>query len=93
MTAADVALLITGLLLVLAAGVVVVRADRRDQYAVRYVERRTAESHRAVLSARLIPEPQELPGRPSAAGTARPVYKITDAPWRNQAPGRTERSQ
>ena len=76
MTAADVALLITGLLLVLAAGVVVVRADRRDQYAVRYVERRTAESHRAVLSARLIPEPRELPGGPSAASTAIRGYVI-----------------
>ena len=85
MTAADVALLITGLLLVLAAGVVVVRADRRDQYVVRYVERRTAESHRAVLSARLIPPPREVAGRPSAAGTARPVYKITDA---REGPGR-----
>ena len=80
-------LIVIGCLCVAATPVVVVLAPRRDRYAVRYVERRTAQSHRAVLSARLIPSPREVAGRPSAAGTARPVYKITDAPWRNPAPG------
>ena len=82
-----------GCLCVLGALAVVVLTPRRDRYAVRYVERRTAESHRAVLTARLIPSPRELPGRPSAARTASRGYVITDAPRRNPAPGRTERGQ
>jgi hypothetical protein len=52
---------------------------------------RDAQSPRTVLPARLIPSPRAIAGRPSAASTARPVYTITDAPWRNPAPGRTER--
>ena len=58
-----------------------------------YAVRRSAESPRALLSARLIPSPRALPGRPPAASTASPVHVITDAPWRNPAPGRTERNQ
>jgi len=54
---------------------------------------RAAESPRAVLYARLIPSPRPVAGRPPAARTACRGYVITDVPWRNQAPGRTERSQ
>jgi hypothetical protein len=44
-----------------------------------YAVRRSAESPRTVLSARLIPSPRALPGRPPAASTASHVYVITDA--------------
>ena len=59
----------------------------------RYAVRRSSQSHAPLMSARLIPSPRALPGRPSAASTASPVHVITDAPWRNQASGRTERNQ
>ena len=58
-----------------------------------YAVRRSPQSHATLLSARLIPSPRALPGRPPAASTASPVHVITDAPWRNPAPGRTERGQ
>ena len=59
----------------------------------RYVVRRVPQSNAPLLTARLIPSPRAIAGRPSAAGTARPVHVITDAPRRNPAPGRTERGQ
>ena len=51
----------------------------------RYVVRRVPESDAPLLTARLIPSPRALPGRPSAAGTARPVYRITDLPGPQEA--------
>ena len=58
-----------------------------------YAVRRSSQSHAPLMSATLIPSPRALPGRPPAASTASPVHVITDAPWRNPAPGRTERNQ
>jgi len=46
----------------------------------RYVVRRVPESHAPLLTARLIPSPRAIAGRPSADGTARPVHVITDLP-------------
>jgi len=46
----------------------------------RYVVRRVPESHAPLLTARLIPSPRAIAGRPSAAGTASPVHVITDLP-------------
>jgi hypothetical protein len=43
------------------------------------VVRRSAERPAPVLSGRLVPSHRALPGRPPAAGTAAPVYRITDA--------------
>jgi len=68
---------------VAAAVAAVVRSPLRPG---RYVVRRVPESDAPLLTARLIPSPRAIAGRPSAAGTARPVHVITDAPWRNQAP-------
>jgi hypothetical protein len=45
-----------------------------------YAVTRRAERPGTVLTARLVPSPRELPGRPSAAGTARQVHVITDCP-------------
>jgi len=89
-TVGGVALAVTGFALVLATTrAIVVLAPRRDRYMVC----RVPQSHAPQLTARLIPAPRALPGRPPAAGTESQVHVITDAPWRNQAPGRTERSQ
>ena len=76
--------IVIGCLCVAATPVVLVLAPRRD----RYLLGRVPESHAPLLTARLIPSPRAIAGRPPAAGTARPVHVITDAPWRNQAPGR-----
>lgn len=45
----------------------------------RYMVARGPQGKSAVLSATLVPSPRELPGRPSAASTARQIYVITDA--------------
>ena len=57
-------------------GAVVAVAAR---YPSRYMVGRSAQSKSPLLYARLVPSPRELPGRPSAASTARQVYVITDA--------------
>ena len=44
------------------------------------VVRRSAERPAPVLSGRLVPSHRALPGRPPTAGTAAPVYRITDLP-------------
>jgi len=51
----------------------------------RYVVRRSPQSDAPLLTARLIPSPRAIAGRPSAAGTARPVYRITDLPGPQEA--------
>jgi hypothetical protein len=88
-------MILTAAVLIAAAGVaaVVAAVARSPLRPGRYVVRCSAQSHAPLLSARLIPSPRALPGRPPAASTASPVHVITDAPWRNPAPGRTERSQ
>ena len=48
------------------------------------VVRRSAERPAPVLSGRLVPSHRALPGSPPAAGTAAPVYRITDARERRQ---------
>ena len=45
----------------------------------RYMVGRGPQSKSPVLFAELVPSPRELPGRPSAASTARQIYVITDA--------------
>jgi hypothetical protein len=72
-----------------AAWFVVWWAPRRDALAVR----RRAESHAPLLTARLIPSPRAVAGRPSAAGAAGPVYRITDLPAAQPGARASERSQ
>jgi hypothetical protein len=43
-----------------------------------YVVRRRAEGDSPLLTARLVPSPRAVAGRPPAASTARHVYRITD---------------
>ena len=50
----------------------------------RYAVTRRAESPATVLSARLVQSHAALPGRPSAAGTARQIHVITDCPAAHQ---------
>jgi len=72
-------LAIIGFALVVAATrAIVVLAPRRDRYLVS----RVPESDAPQLTARLIPAPRAIAGRPSAASTASLVHVITDAPWR-----------
>ena len=80
MTGGPLAAFITGSLAIIAAGVLVWWLPRRDALAVR----RGPERPGAVLSARLVPSHRALPGRPSAAGTARQVHVITDCPAAHQ---------
>ena len=67
-----------GCLCMLGSLAVVVLAPRRDRYMVS----RVPESDAPQLTARLIPAPRAIAGRPSAASTASLVHVITDAPWR-----------
>jgi hypothetical protein len=86
---------VPALVLIAAAGVAtaVAAVFRSPLRPGRYVVRRVPESHAPLMSARLIPSHRAIAGRPSAASTASPAHVITDVPWRNPAPGRTERSQ
>jgi hypothetical protein len=45
-------------------------------------ERRVPVSHAPLLTASLVPSHRAVAGRPSAASTAAPVYRITDLPGR-----------
>jgi len=79
--------ILVSVVLIAAAGVAaavaaVVRSPTRPG---RYVVRRVPQSNAPLLTARLIPSPRALPGRPSAASTARPVYRITDLPGPQEA--------
>ena len=67
--------IVFGCLCVAATPFVVVLAPRRDRYMVC----RVPQSHAPQLTARLIPAPRALPGRPPAASTASQVHVITDA--------------
>jgi glyoxylase-like metal-dependent hydrolase (beta-lactamase superfamily II) len=76
-TGGPLAAFITGDLLLTATGVLVWWwVPRRDALAAR----RRAERRREALSGALVPSHRALPGGPSAAGTAAPVYRITDLP-------------
>jgi hypothetical protein len=72
-----VILAIIGAVLVVASLAVVARAGLHPGA---YVVRRDAEGHAPLLTATLTRSHRELPGGPSAASTARPVYRITDLP-------------
>ena len=70
--------IVFGCLCVAATPFVVVLAPRRDRYMVS----RVPQSDAPLLTARLIPAPRAIAGRPSAASTARQVHVITSAPER-----------
>ena len=70
---------------VAAVGLVVTLVLRSPLRPGRYVVRRVPQSDAPMLTARLIPSPRAIAGRPSAAGTARPVYRITDLPGPQEA--------
>jgi hypothetical protein len=88
-------MILVSVVLIAAAGVAaaVAAVARSPLRPGRYVVRRVPQSHAPLMSARLTRSHRALPGRPSAASTASRVHVITDASWRNPAPGRTERSQ
>ena len=82
MTVGGVALAVTGFALVLATTrAIVVLAPRRDRYMVS----RVPQSDAPLLTARLIPAPRAIAGRPPAARTESQVHVITNAPWRTGA--------
>jgi hypothetical protein len=50
-----------------------------------YAVRRRSEGDSPMLTATLVPSHRAVAGRPSAASTARQVYRITDVPARTGA--------
>jgi hypothetical protein len=68
------ALAVVVAVLLAAPAAVVWWAPRRDALAVR----RSAQGDSPLLTATLVPSRTAVAGRPSAASTARPVYRITD---------------
>ena len=63
---------------------VMVLAARMPLRPGAYLVRRSPQGDSPVLTATLVPSPRALPGRPSAASTARRIHVITDARERSQ---------